>query len=231
MHVAAHVSDAEKLQVSRGRVPCPSAGGGASGCPASWDVGDLGSKLDAATLLAFAQSLVGLHFDAPRLKAEREAARASAEAAAREAGIALAERVRRLRQLIVERDLTLHCPRCGGAFNDYTGCNALVCGSQNERGGVCGAGFCGVCMLECGRDAHQHYYAVHGQDIHNRAVFDNAHRSARLARVVVASRPRCAARGIATRTQREGAQERRARARYARHTPRAAALHPHHHAP
>ena len=42
---------------------------------------------------------------------------------------------------IVEKILTLACPRCGQAFLDYNGCVALTC----SRAG-CGAGFCGFCL-------------------------------------------------------------------------------------
>ena len=42
---------------------------------------------------------------------------------------------------VVEKILTLACPRCGQAFLDYNGCVALTC----SRAG-CGAGFCGFCL-------------------------------------------------------------------------------------
>ena len=50
---------------------------------------------------------------------------------------------------IVENILTLRCPRCKTAFIDYTGCIALTCGK-------CHAGFCAVCLKDCGNDAHGH---------------------------------------------------------------------------
>ena len=53
------------------------------------------------------------------------------------------------RNRIVDEILTLACPRCRQAFIDYNDCLALICGR-------CGAGFCGACMLDCGRDAHLH---------------------------------------------------------------------------
>jgi hypothetical protein len=48
-----------------------------------------------------------------------------------------------------ENILTLKCPRCGAAFVDFEGCMALNCA-------VCGVGFCGWCLADCGRDAHEH---------------------------------------------------------------------------
>ena len=45
--------------------------------------------------------------------------------------------------------LTLSCPRCDAAFLDYNGCAALTCGQ-------CNAGFCAVCLADCGNDAHAH---------------------------------------------------------------------------
>lgn len=52
---------------------------------------------------------------------------------------------------IVERILTLHCPRCDQAFIDFDGCCALTC----SRPG-CGCGFCAFCLADCGADAHRH---------------------------------------------------------------------------
>merc|ERR1712159_569128 len=50
---------------------------------------------------------------------------------------------------IRENILTLKCPRCGAAFVDFEGCMALNCA-------ICGVGFCGWCLADCGRDAHEH---------------------------------------------------------------------------
>uniref|UniRef100_A0A0G4FLM6 RING-type domain-containing protein n=1 Tax=Chromera velia CCMP2878 TaxID=1169474 RepID=A0A0G4FLM6_9ALVE len=50
---------------------------------------------------------------------------------------------------ITEDILTLKCPRCRAAFADFDGCAALTCGS-------CNCAFCGYCLKDCGRDAHDH---------------------------------------------------------------------------
>lgn len=55
----------------------------------------------------------------------------------------------RLRLEIIEEILTLRCPRCKCAFIDYSGCAALTCCK-------CSAGFCALCLQDCGSDAHQH---------------------------------------------------------------------------
>ncbi len=52
--------------------------------------------------------------------------------------------------------INLKCPRCKAAFYDYDGCNALRCGVPE-----CGAGFCAVCLQDCGQDAHAHIYTNH----------------------------------------------------------------------
>jgi hypothetical protein len=67
---------------------------------------------------------------------------------------ALDERARKVqaaRAHIVEKILTLACPRqgCGQAFVDFDGCCALVCSR-------CACGFCAWCLADCGNDAHEH---------------------------------------------------------------------------
>jgi hypothetical protein len=54
-----------------------------------------------------------------------------------------------MRRHVVDRLLTLACPRCSAAFLDFNGCFALTC----HR---CRCGFCAWCLADCGADAHQH---------------------------------------------------------------------------
>ncbi len=115
-----------------------------------------------------------------------EAAAAAATAAARHANdarIALGERVQRLRLGIVERDLPLRCPRCKTPFVEFEGCLALVCGS-------CRCGFCALCLRDCGHDAHEHFYATHGDihEIYNMGRYRDTHRAARTAAIAAAVR-------------------------------------------
>jgi hypothetical protein len=53
------------------------------------------------------------------------------------------------RSHVIDRILTLACPRCGQAFLDFEGCFALTCSR-------CQCGFCAYCLADCGGDAHDH---------------------------------------------------------------------------
>mmetsp|Transcript_3537 Transcript_3537/g.4813 ORF Transcript_3537/g.4813 Transcript_3537/m.4813 type:complete len:625 (+) Transcript_3537:693-2567(+) len=64
--------------------------------------------------------------------------------------------------------INLKCPRCQMAFHDYDGCNALVCGNPS-----CKAGFCAVCLKDCGKDAHEHVRTSHG-DFFDRKAFEES---------------------------------------------------------
>ena len=55
------------------------------------------------------------------------------------------------RKHIVDKILTLSCPRCGQAFFDFDGCCALTCSRQG-----CKCAFCAFCLEDCGDDAHTH---------------------------------------------------------------------------
>jgi Ran GTPase-activating protein (RanGAP) involved in mRNA processing and transport len=60
------------------------------------------------------------------------------------------------RRYIQEEILTLRCPRCHQAFNDFSDCLALEC----SRVG-CHAYFCGLCLADCGESqdaAHDHVH-------------------------------------------------------------------------
>jgi hypothetical protein len=59
--------------------------------------------------------------------------------------------VKRHTDAIVERFVNASCPRCRAVFVDFSGCTALTCGVSS-----CKAGFCAWCLMDCGRDAHQH---------------------------------------------------------------------------
>jgi serine/threonine protein kinase len=179
VHVITFAEDAAKMRGTGGKVPCVSSGAG--GCTATWNITDIGEKLDKATHVVFSKALQHAAFDAPRHKLEQEAALAAAEAAAKEEGLRISEKVRRLRNVIVDRDLTLHCPRCGQAFYDFDGCNALRCKS------ACGAAFCGLCMVDCGDNAHPHYYSIHrGMNIFDRQAFENAKRDRSKSKLIAA---------------------------------------------
>lgn len=74
------------------------------------------------------------------------------------------DHARRLFNELTEK-INLKCPRCKAVFSDYEGCNALTCSVPS-----CRAGFCAICLQDCGNDAHQHIYTVHG-DAFDKAAF------------------------------------------------------------
>ena len=49
---------------------------------------------------------------------------------------------------IIDEILTLHCPSCEQAFEEFEGCLSLQCS--------CNVFFCGLCLKNCGNDAHAH---------------------------------------------------------------------------
>ena len=75
------------------------------------------------------------------------------------------EKARELFNSLTE-EINLKCPRCKIAFYDYDGCNALSCGS-------CRAGFCAICLKDCGTDAHSHVRQFHG-DLFDKAAFQKS---------------------------------------------------------
>ena len=82
-----------------------------------------------------------------------------------------------MRRHVVDRLLTLKCPRCSAAFLDFTGCFALTC----HR---CHCGFCAWCLTDCGGDAHRHVAVCDenrkGGQVYGTAVaFANAQRQRR----------------------------------------------------
>merc|ERR1740121_3441403 len=86
-------------------------------------------------------------------------------------------------QILIAELLTLQCPRCGQAFEDFGGCFALYCARPG-----CRAGFCGWCLKDCGIDAHRHIShectVARALNPHNplwgtAAQFEAAHRSRR----------------------------------------------------
>jgi hypothetical protein len=60
--------------------------------------------------------------------------------------------VRLHRNHILDKLLSLSCPRCERVFDDFEGCFALKCSGK----GGCGCGFCGWCLEDCGADSHAH---------------------------------------------------------------------------
>ena len=84
----------------------------------------------------------------------------------------LEERILRAEHQVIEDILMIKCPRCSSAILDFEGCFALSCAR-------CGAGLCGWCMEDCGKDSHPHVATckqkLHGDKYHApKALFDEA---------------------------------------------------------
>lgn len=153
-----------RLATFGGAIPCPEAG-----CDASpWIIEtDLKDHLDVATAIKYGVAMRYQAFDAAAAKRKAAEEFVAREAAAQEAGLAMDEKLQRLRLAIIEQHFYLRCPRCAFKFVDFAGCNAVDCGK-------CGAGFCSICLEDCGVDAHTHYGRVHGGDIFDKAKFVQA---------------------------------------------------------
>jgi len=176
-HVMAS-TDADRLSASGFGVRCCVAG-----CASEpWKLEELGGHLDGPAAVAFALGLRRALADLPAIIAAREAERKRREEEGR-AAAQLVEKVRLLRLLIVEEDLTLHCPRCQLALVDWDGCAALKC-----RDNACGIAFCGVCLERCGNDAHEHVKKKHGGYHVGLAERNAVHKELRTAKLIA----RCA---------------------------------------
>ena len=164
------------LAANMGMIRCP------AGCAAeSWKLGELKGHLPHETELDHGEAIRRLLFEAPRWRRESKAAFAQRKEAANDASLPLDERVRLHRGVIVDRDLTLLCPKCAAAFVDFVGSTALVCAT-------CGCGFCGLCLLDCGNDASEHHFEAHGGENTNTALFNRTHRERRAHAVAAAVR-------------------------------------------
>ena len=66
------------------------------------------------------------------------------------------KRIRSHRKHIIERILTMACPRCSRAFLGFDGCFALKCSAfvKDDPNSCCQ--FCAYCLKDCGQDAHPH---------------------------------------------------------------------------
>ena len=135
--------------------PCrPATAGGCMSAPyadyviaryATQDGFDAVSRSRAALQEKQNNEIMQREFDA---RLEQERAKFQQLLAAQEAGEL---KLREAKTHIVQKILTLSCPRCGQAFIDFNGCFALVCSRQG-----CSCGFCAYCLKDCGSDAHAH---------------------------------------------------------------------------
>ena len=148
-----------------GRCLCPknTASAGVDRCVARpFADKDVATRLTHETFERYLRARAGIRETAVaeemRVEMERRVAeeKKRAEILASEAGSV--EKLRLAKEHVVEKILTLACPRCSQAFIDFDGCFALNCGR-------CRAAFCAYCLADCGKDAHAHVgTCVEGKD-------------------------------------------------------------------
>ena len=69
---------------------------------------------------------------------------------------------------IIENIMTLKCPSCSQAFDDFDGCNALFCEG-------CGTHFCGLCFHVSPNKDTSHSHVIHYCQESNGKLFDKVH--------------------------------------------------------
>lgn len=130
-------------------------------CKAPTAIDMIASVCGRGAIMAVEQKLRGkVEFKLKEETMKREASRSNARD--------MNEHARRIFNELAEK-INLKCPRCKAAFHDYDGCNALKCGAPG-----CNAGFCAICLKDCGNDAHQHIYTVHKGQIFDKGAFERS---------------------------------------------------------
>jgi Ankyrin repeats (3 copies) len=137
-------SNKQHIAAASGLLRCPSPG-----CrSAPFDQHTLAQQLPKAT---FARYLAAWQQCIEQQAMQLAAEQARVQQAAKEALDAAA----RARQHIIDSILTLQCPRCGKAFEDFDGCFALTC--RDTAGNGCNTHFCEFCFdISALADAHTH---------------------------------------------------------------------------
>lgn len=125
-----------------GNLTCPE-------CKESYDLQRVGMNGPANSF----QSLLKLKTDCIANQRTKEALDAEVARAASEferiMKLDLEDRIAALvHRDIVDEILTLKCPRCKAAFDEFEGCCAVSC--------HCTSSFCAFCLKDCGEDAHGH---------------------------------------------------------------------------
>jgi hypothetical protein len=133
--VAESESSKQRIAANNGKLSCPG-----DGCTKVFHHRQLAQHLPDevfSKLLAAWQSCI-----------EAAAVQTAAEQAQQELARAAAQdEVSRARAHVLDSILTLKCPRCSKAFDDFTGCLALTC--SDAAGNGCRAAFCGYCFALC----------------------------------------------------------------------------------
>jgi hypothetical protein len=144
-----------KYRMLRGEIPCPGLNVTDEPCTSRpWNFTDLQTFLEPTTTTLFVNKLQAfistlLDTEGAASAKEKAIAQLKLELQAAAAVADRAELVSGLRTQLIEKYFLLRCPRCYQAFLDYEGCDALKC----EK---CGCGYCGLCLKDCGNNAHTH---------------------------------------------------------------------------
>jgi Ankyrin repeats (3 copies) len=144
-YVSAETSSSkQRIAANKGKLCCPG-----DGCSNVFEHHELAQHLPPETfgklLVAWQACIEQAAMQTAAEQAKQELAR---EAAKDDVGKAKAH--------VLDSILTLKCPRCHKAFDDFDGCFALQCSDEGGHG--CGACFCGYCLKDCGnsKQAHAH---------------------------------------------------------------------------
>ena len=164
---AAVDSEPRQQEMRSGRIFCPlcvfpppprrngdgaeAAASSSSGCPAEPFDDQTVARLSADAAQFGRYTRMRERLTEARLAKEAAAAQAAAVERHLQKIEEMGAEVFKAREHIIERILTLQCPRCSQAFIDWNGCVALTCAAAG-----CGCGFCGWCLADCGEDAHHH---------------------------------------------------------------------------
>jgi len=145
-----HVRNEAERQEFQGEVRCPFSSRALGGCtskpyPACLMAAHAPDEFQVYNKKCLALREAKLAAEMEQSFNERlERAKAELQAASEEALL-----VNKAREHIIEKILTLRCPRCSQAFLDFEGCFALTCSRQS-----CHCAFCAHCLKDCGSDAH-----------------------------------------------------------------------------
>jgi hypothetical protein len=107
-------------------------------------------------------------------KEKREAEKIAKQLAAAAMLAQRSDRLNAIRNTLIEEVMYTRCGRCQTPFDDYDGCGALTCCNK-----TCAAGFCALCLIDCGTDAHPHLQQAHGNVWVKKEEFNQIHQDRR----------------------------------------------------
>jgi len=144
-----HVKNEAERQEFSGEVRCPYSSFALGGCSSQPYKDCLIARLVPEAFEAYNVAKLKLRESKIAEDITRDFEKRLAEAKAEMEATSKDAKVKEARSHIIEKILTLRCPRCQQAFLDFEGCFALTCSRQS-----CKCGFCAHCLKDCGTDAH-----------------------------------------------------------------------------